>query len=258
MKKAISIIIVLFAIAMMVFSVYGLAQSNTTKPITKKSANGLVVMELFTSQGCSSCPPADAVLGNYALQNNPNIIPLAFHIDYWNYIGWKDPFSKSEYSKRQRQYAAYFNSGSVYTPQLIINGQYQIVGSNESAIQNKVTQLVASPAKENISITEAVVANGKLSVTYNVQNFSPNDKVNLALVKKKELTSITRGENTGLKQTNYTIVFDFISLPLSKKEPTTFEFDFRKDWNPSDFKIVGYIQSTQNLVISSATQKEIK
>src|SRR3954469_1853353 len=68
-------------------------------------SKGIVIMELFTSQGCSSCPPADALLGKYALMKNDNIIPLAFHVDYWNRLGWKDPFSDPKYSQRQRDYA---------------------------------------------------------------------------------------------------------------------------------------------------------
>jgi len=78
--------------------------------------NGFAVMELFTSQGCSSCPPADELLGKYAAQNNSNIIPLSFHVDYWNRLGWKDSFSTGEYSQRQRQYAQLFSNSSVYTP----------------------------------------------------------------------------------------------------------------------------------------------
>jgi hypothetical protein len=246
--------IVIISLTLSSFTLQKLIQKHEAKSENK----GFAVLELFTSQGCSSCPPADAVLGKYALQNNPNIVPLAFHVDYWNYIGWKDPFSKAEFSNRQRDYAKKMNTEGTYTPQVIINGKYELVGSKESAIQNKVTRELANPAKENILINEAAVADGKLRVNYNVNSFSQSDIVNVALVKKKEFTAIKRGENSGLKQTSYNIVFDFTSVYVIKKDGNTFEFEFQKDWIPSDFKIIAYIQSSKDGIISSATQKEIK
>ena len=88
----------------------------------------VAVLELFTSEGCSSCPSADKLLPQLAKLDS-NIIPLSFHVDYWNRLGWEDPFSSSEYSERQRSYAKQLNLESVYTPQLVVNGEYELVGS---------------------------------------------------------------------------------------------------------------------------------
>ena len=118
-------------------SVYAGIQFQNKKKTNDSAESNVVVLELFTSQGCSSCPSADKVLGDYAVAQNPTIIPLAFHIDYWDHIGWKDPFSQHQFSERQRAYAENLNS-NVYTPQLIINGKYQLVGSKSQAIEQNI------------------------------------------------------------------------------------------------------------------------
>jgi len=85
----------------------------------------VVVLELFTSQGCSSCPKADELLSEVrdgAANENVDVIVLSYHVDYWNYIGWKDPYSKKAYSNKQRAYSGKFNSSSIYTPQIVVNG----------------------------------------------------------------------------------------------------------------------------------------
>ena len=92
----------------------------------KQIQNGVNVVELFTSQGCSSCPPADALLAQ--IKDDTNVIALSYHVDYWNYLGWKDPYSNKAYSAYQRSYAKELNSG-VYTPQMVVNGSKEFVGS---------------------------------------------------------------------------------------------------------------------------------
>ena len=90
----------------------------------------VVVLELFTSQGCSSCPPADEVLADIKENmDNTSIIPIAYHVDYWDYIGWKDPFALKAFTNKQRFYGRKFNSSSIYTPQLVINGNEHIAVS---------------------------------------------------------------------------------------------------------------------------------
>ena len=218
MKKISSSIVILFAVAIMVFSVYGIAQTKPkTNLVNKNNSKGIIVLELFTSQGCSSCPPADVVLSKYAKLDNPNIIPLAFHVDYWNYIGWKDPFSKSEYSERQREYAKYFNSDGVYTPQLVVNGKYEIVGSKEKQIADLVAKETNSENVATVAINSATLLGNEILIKYSTLENSKNSKINFALVRKKEFTKIKRGENSGLEQTSYNIVYGFIIVGESHK-----------------------------------------
>ncbi|MBF2708418.1 DUF1223 domain-containing protein [Flavobacterium soyangense] len=222
----------------------------------KTSKEGFAVLELFTSQGCSSCPPADAVLGKYAIQNNPNVIALAFHVDYWNYIGWKDPFSKAQFTDRQRNYANLFNAQGIYTPQLIINGKYELVGSKENEINNLINKELEIKKELNIRIKKASISNNLLNIEYDA-DINSNIVVNLALVKKKEFTSIKRGENNGLKQTNYNIVYDFKSISNSAKSNNNANFQFKSEWLASDFMVIAYLQNTKNGNIIAAAKNEI-
>ena len=96
-----------------------------------------MVVELFTSQGCSSCPPADALLGK--LSKRHDVLPLAFHVDYWDYIGWKDPYASKDATERQYGYGHALGLNMVYTPQMVIDGSQDVVGSDESAVLRAIT-----------------------------------------------------------------------------------------------------------------------
>lgn len=239
------------------FMLTACGQSSSNNQVNSKS-NGIVVLELFTSQGCSSCPPADKVLANYVLKNNPKIIPLAFHVDYWNRLGWKDPFSKTEYSNRQREYSQNFNADNVYTPQLIINGKHEIVGSNESGIERLVDQELVGKNNSTITITKAILSENQLVIDYKTDAIGDNHVVNFALVKKKEVTNIKRGENSGLQQTSYNIVYDFKEQTLNANSKNEVSLDFNNNWKPADFFVVAYLQINQNGAIETACKAEIK
>lgn len=247
MKKLNKLFCTLLLLSCTIFSACGQAKSD---------ASNVAVLELFTSQGCSSCPPADKVLEKYALNQNPNIIALAFHVDYWNRLGWKDPFSKTEFSNRQREYAQKLNS-NVYTPQLVINGTKEIVGSDETGVERLVSEQVPGKTNLLLTITTASILENQLLVEYKTNITNENQVVNIALVKKKEVTNIKRGENSGLKQINYNIVYDFKSMPLNKKGNIKQIFDFKKEWSKSDFFVVAYIQNRDNFKIQKAVIQEI-
>jgi len=113
MKKIISVAMIILPALILVFCSGSVSVDNNKEKVIKTANKNIVVMELFTSQGCSSCPPADRLLGSYS--NREDIIALSFHVDYWNRLGWKDPFSRQEYSERQREYSSSFKSSSLYT-----------------------------------------------------------------------------------------------------------------------------------------------
>src|SRR5271169_3547256 len=98
---------------------------------------GPVVLELFTSQGCSSCPPADALISELGASSK-SVIPLAYHVDYWNHLGWADPFSSGQWSERQSDYARAMNLDGEYTPQMVISGAWQCGGSDAGSIERAV------------------------------------------------------------------------------------------------------------------------
>ena len=223
---------------------------NPKAPIGK--SKGFAVLELFTSQGCSSCPPADAILGKYATQNNPEIIPLAFHVDYWDRLGWKDPYSKKEYTERQQEYASILGS-SVYTPQIVINGANELVGSQGNTIAGIVDNQLESSAETGLTIVSAVVKNNQVEVNYKLEG--AGDIINAALVRKQETTTIKRGENGGRKLTGYNIVIEFSREKIKKEGTIVLPFDSRN--TPSDHKIIIYCQQTDGK-ITGVSQSEIQ
>src|SRR5579862_769352 len=119
------------------------------------------VVELFTSQGCSSCPPADAVVGR--LLTHPEVLVLSYHVNYWDDLGWKDPFSSADSTDRQYAYAQALGERSVFTPQLIVNGTTSLVGSQESAVQRAVA--AADQVDFPIRAALAAQADGNLTLT---------------------------------------------------------------------------------------------
>src|SRR6266436_1020953 len=113
--------------------------------------NDPVVLELFTSESCSSCPPADALLSKLGSSAN-GVIPLAYHVDYWNHLGWSDPFSSRQWTDRQSAYALALDTGGNYTPQLVVNGGWQSVGSDSGSIAREVAAARSTPAAGRVSL----------------------------------------------------------------------------------------------------------
>jgi hypothetical protein len=172
------------------------------------AASRPIVVELFTSQGCSSCPPADAYLGELA--KRPNVLALGFHVDYWDYIGWKDPYASKVGTQRQRLYRRTFDLSYVYTPQMVVNGEAQAVGSErvdvESALKKVAARLPAGP-----SLSLDLAGDGGLVV--HVGAGKPGSAtVWLACFDREHTTAVTRGENAGSTLTNYRIVRHFESI----------------------------------------------
>ena len=162
-----------------------------------------VVLELFTSQGCSSCPPADQILGNYA--GADDVIPLSFHVDYWDYIGWKDTFASKVTTARQYDYAKSLGQRNVYTPQLVLGGQEHYVGSDEHRILVAINQAkgrVASDAKIHIQKTGEGL---KLTVSGNGDG---DCEAWLFAFDRRHEVAVQRGENSGNKLAYTNVVRD--------------------------------------------------
>lgn len=208
-------------------------------------------MELFTSQGCSSCPPADRLLGSYA--NREDIAALSFHVDYWNRLGWKDPFSDQLYSERQHNYAASFGSGSVYTPQLIINGEKEMVGSDEDKIASTIKQL-QKPSSSQINIEEIKNSGNSISINYSVTGKRNNSVVNIALVQNKITTSIKAGENEGVTLTNYNVVRNFKKVSSISEGKNTAVIDITTGINKKDCSLILFLQDMSTNKVFAAVK----
>jgi len=151
-----------------------------------------VVVELFTSQGCSSCPPADALLTELA--GRKDVLSLGFHVDYWDKLGWKDPLSTPGATMRQHDYAARFGRNEVYTPQMVIDGTRQAVGSNRGAVLEAITQSEAKSADMKSAAPVAFAADGR---SVSVGAGIGRGKVLVVRYLLKRTTEVQRGENAG-------------------------------------------------------------
>lgn len=128
------------------------ALACSARPAAAAGATPLVVVELFTSQGCSSCPPADQVLGELAT-HRPDVLALSFHVTYWNRLGWRDRFSLEEATDRQRRYAATLGHNQLYTPQAVVQGRRDVVGSNRGALLAEIA--AAQPPAVPVALSAA-------------------------------------------------------------------------------------------------------
>ena len=156
-----------------------------------------VLIELFTSEGCSSCPPADDLLARLDTQPIPGVraIVLSEHVTYWNNGGWHDPFSLDAMTDRQREYGFHFNLSDVYTPQAVVDGAAQMVGSNGEKLGNAILQAAAAP-KAELSIAGAQWSGGAMQFVLH-GSANPDANVFAALAEDSEQTNVLRGENGG-------------------------------------------------------------
>lgn len=180
-----------------------------------------VVVELFTSQGCSSCPPADDLLGELAGQ--PGVLALSFHVDYWDYIGWKDPFASAQYTERQRDYAAKLGLRYVYTPQMVIDGLYDAVGSNRRAVTRTIEESAA--AAEPVVVVSLDPENGGQVMLSEGAAPAGGATVWLITFDDRLETQVARGENGGRDLANFNVVRELRPLGTWTGEAKTFPLD---------------------------------
>ena len=174
-------------------------------PRVPGSAPRVVVVELFTSEGCSSCPPADALLKELSEQqkmDDVHIVALEEHVDYWNHLGWRDPYSAAEFSERQNDYSHVFGTDGVYTPQMIVDGQREIVGSRSLAAREAIQKAAGRP-KAGIEIFASPNAtSGKPALEVQIKSLngisvSGAAELWLAVTEKGLQTDVKAGENSG-------------------------------------------------------------
>ena len=177
-----------------VFAAAAICTASMT-PLPASAGEPRAVIELFTSQGCSSCPAADKVLGE--LSRDPTLVTLSLPVDYWDYLGWKDTLALHGHSNRERAYADTRGDREVYTPQVVVNGIVHVLGSDKAAIEQAIAQTRQSAAPLTLPVTIAV-ADGKVSVNVPAANGeNASAEVWLCPITGKAQVAIERGENRG-------------------------------------------------------------
>jgi len=153
------------------------------------------VVEMFTSQGCSSCPPADKIMAGYA--GNKDILSLSWHVDYWNYLGWKDTFSKAQFTDRQRRYARTLGERQIYTPQAIVNGRDHTVGSRKGNIDGLMKSYSSSGKGLSVLITVKVTSDQMQIRVKGSTALKNHPTLYMVYYNHSEKVKIERGENRG-------------------------------------------------------------
>jgi hypothetical protein len=211
-----------------------------------------VVVELFTSEGCSSCPPADSVL---ARLDRDGVIVLGEHVDYWDGLGWKDRFSSPLFSSRQQDYGTAMHSGTVYTPQAVINGEKEVLGSDARAISAAIVAAAGHPRAQvdfRMTTTDTIAIQiGKLPVG------SHNADVLLAITESGLESNVSAGENNGHKLRHAAVVRSLSRLAvIDPSKPGEYSaearINLRPEWNRENLKLVLLVQDKQTRHILGA------
>jgi len=217
-----------------------------------------VVVELFSSEGCSSCPPADAVLARLARDQpvaGAEVVALEMHVDYWNQLGWADPFSSAAFSARQRAYADAFGKRGVYTPQAVVDGASELVGSNEPAVRAAVAS-AAREAKATVLVTRS---GDRVAVAISdlAEATEPAD-VWLAITEDGLSTAVPRGENAGATLAHGPVVrsLDRVAeIPAGTHgvvKVGEVEVAVKPGWRRDALRAVAFVQERRSMRITGA------
>jgi len=232
----------------------GDAPARATEP--PSSPERVVVVELFTSQGCSSCPPADRLLRELGEKGAGKLVPLAYHVDYWNHIGWTDPFSSADSTKRQEAYVRRLGGGSVYTPQAVVDGAAELVGSDATALQAAIAAAAAKPAASIALRLEPRDAKVLVEAAVDLPESLRDRKWDLmvALYETGLSTAVGRGENGGRTLQN-----DYVVRRLERagrvKASTKGEASLKIEsgWNRAHLGVAAFLQDPDTLEIRGAS-----
>jgi hypothetical protein len=182
-----------------------------------RSDGRTVVVELFTSEGCSSCPPADAVLADLATDRR--VLALSFHVDYWDELGWPDPFSSPDNTARQRAYASAFRARGLYTPQLVVGGIDGFVGTDRGQAQADIESALAKPPQVTLSLQAHASDDGWIAVETRSIGAPAGAVVNVALVQRAATSQVRAGENSGRTLRHVDVVRAFATSPAGAPGP---------------------------------------
>jgi hypothetical protein len=210
-------------IALLASAMFASCRSPGSVPVPEARAGqadasdltGTAVLELFTSEGCSSCPPADAVLADVARANERSLYALGFHVDYWDDLGWPDRFAAPVNTARQRAYARAFGSGSLYTPQAIVGGTEQFNGSDRDRADAAIGRALSRPTALHLAVRARRRDAGTFVVDYDAPGAPSGCVLDVAVVERSTSTVVRAGENAGKTLRHANVVRSFTVTPLT-------------------------------------------
>ena len=239
----------LTALCAIVFASNAIAQQQCSA-VSGPQTNALV--ELYTSEGCSSCPPADQWLTRLKTQGNQfgNIVPMALHVDYWDYIGWKDNFANPAFARRQRDMAALGHARGVYAPQIAVNGQDTRSWLSESRFKNEIASVNRIPAKAEIRLTVNSTTAKSVQVLTDIKTAEAGPLVYyLALQENNLQSTVNAGENRGELLRHDYVVRQWLGpfkVGADGKVNQSHEIQLQPAWKQRDLSVVAFVQNSAN------------
>jgi hypothetical protein len=251
-------------LSLAILGLLAIADSRFSSAQQKSDARVPVVVELFTSEGCSSCPPADALMARLARTQpvaGAEIIPLKLHVDYWNRLGWTDPFSSAAYSQRQARYAESLDTGSVYTPQMIVDGRAEFVGSAEAKAMAAIAGAARAP-KSPVELHAGVNAGNALTVNARLPALTgrtPGEAADvfLAITEDHLHSDVKSGENAGRSFDHVAIVRSLRSIVRLRPgqpgdTPISVSFALDPAWKREQLRAIVFVQEEKSRRILAA------
>ena len=241
--------------------VFTISQTNSSTP-SHENATSFAIVELFTSEGCSSCPPAEKIVNTLAMEaekNKTNVFFLNYHVSYWDYIGWKDVYGDKQYAARQDYYSDYLAGGKSYTPQMIVNGSTEFVGSNETKARKSIEDALLAK-KENLFQSLRISKKDSTSITldYSLSKLSKNCLIQIALVEKNLPPSkVTKGENKGRTLEHYSVVRRLETIDNANFSGVR-KILYPTKLNFKNFMVIAFVQNKETRQILSAEQIQLK
>ncbi len=225
----------------------------------------VVIVELFTSEGCSSCPPADALLKEISERQKvqgAQIVALEEHVDYWNHLGWKDPYSSAQFSQRQDDYAHVFGSGGVYTPQMIVDGQSEVVGSRSLAAKEAIHKAANQPKAEIVLVLSANSPPGKPALEVEIKSLggvsvSGETEIWLAVTEEGLQSDVKAGENSGETLKHAAVVRSLRKIEVLR-QPSGYHRDIPlaldPGWKKENLRVVVFLAEKSSRKIIGAAE----
>ncbi|GHJ55586.1 hypothetical protein Nm8I071_48930 [Nonomuraea sp. TT08I-71] len=235
---------------------------SPTGPPPQAGDGGFAVVEMFTSQGCESCPPAEEVLTEIerdARKRGEPVFALGFHVDYWDHLGWPDPYAAAAYTARQEAYARAFGTGHLYTPQMVVNGTAEFVGSDRRRAAEAISSALSAPAVTPLALSVGDASGGHVTVDYRAQHPPARGMLHVAVVERGLENDVPRGENAGrrLRQDNVVRAFTSVGLDAIDADEGRVDLTVPPDLDPRQASVVGYVQQEGERAVVGAAAVDV-
>ena len=213
------------------------------------------VVELFTSEGCSTCPPAEKLLSEIhadAEKNHRPVYCLEYHVDYWNRNGWKDPYSSFKFTLRQKNYTSVLNEESLYTPMMVVNGQVSFTGSDAARSRKTIDSALTAPETIQLKIKIDSTLRDTLFVSYQASKHDKNYFITFALTESKLISKVAKGENAGRTLAHDHVVRTLVSGEANGSSPGM-KIPLKNFVPGKNCELIAFIQHKQSMKILAAT-----